>query len=79
MILAISRVFEGAPSVRSFGGLVDDQDGNLVADRVDAAAGVALEAAGGVGERMERGLALRTDENVEKVLGNRHEGSGVEG
>ena len=67
-----------ARSVGSFGGLVDDQDRNVVADRVDAAAGVALKAASGVGELAERGLAFRTDENVEKIFGNRHGGSGVE-
>ena len=68
----------GKRSVGRFGGLVDDQHRNLVADRVDPPAGFAMEPASSVGELAERSLALRTNENMEKIFRNRHEGSGVE-
>jgi hypothetical protein len=68
-----------ARSVGSFGGLVDDQDGNFVSDRVDAAACLALEAAGGVGELHEWRLARRADKDIEEIFGNRHESSGAAG
>src|SRR5580692_3829040 len=68
----------GARSVWRFGGLVNNQNWNLVANRVNAAAGVALEAIGRIDERTKRRLALRADKDVEEVFGDQHEGSVVE-
>ena len=68
----------GEMLVGSFCGLIDDQHGNVIANRVDAPANLALQAVGGIGERVERSLALRANENVEKVFRNRHDGSAVE-
>src|SRR5580698_3753079 len=65
-------------SVGRFGGLVDDQHRNVVADRIDSAAGFALEPAGCVRQLAKRSLALRADKYVEKIFGNQHEGSVVE-
>ena len=59
-----------------FGGLIDDQYRNVVANRIDAPARFALQAIRGVSERAQRCLALRTDEDVEQIFRNRHEGSG---
>jgi hypothetical protein len=57
----------GARSVWRFGGLVNNQNWNLVANRVNAAAGVAFEPACRVGELTQRCFALRADEDIEKI------------
>ena len=50
------------------GSLVDDQHRNIVADRINAATGFALQTVGRVGERTEWCLALWTHENVEEIF-----------
>jgi hypothetical protein len=79
MILAIgSFVARRRDLFGCFGGLIDDQYRNVVANWINAAAGIALQTAGRVGERTERCLALWTHENVEQIFRYGHEGSGGE-
>src|SRR5579862_590027 len=74
IILAKSNSISSARarSVGGLGGLVDDHDGNVVANRINTAASVALESTGRVGEQTKSGLTLRANEDIEKILRNRH-------
>jgi hypothetical protein len=59
---------------RSIGGdfrFFEEHHGNIVADRVNALADVALEA-GAIGEKADGFFADDTDEDVEQLLSNRH-------
>src|SRR5205814_9583074 len=53
-------------------GLVDQQDGDVVFDRVDQAAGVTHQRFGGRRAVLERAFALGADENFEEVGSETH-------
>jgi hypothetical protein len=55
---------------RNFG-FFEEHHGNVVANRVNALADIALKA-GAIGEKADRFLADDADEDVEQLLSNRH-------